>query len=269
MRIGFETKRLPGLQYSFHSAMYNPVTPQALAIVNGEFDLIGVLDREAYYKNKGETLLYRAETGDSNELFSLTKHDMCFRETRSIQDRRRKMCMNDSLLKVFSSFISLPRWTEGCKFYEEDKVVFVGISQTQMLMDRAKSQSAAVAIATAGKLTIQNTGPYQINIGDTVCWDYPSTDDENKMRHTKKRVKYSDGNRITAAVIPLQRLIDRLTTHYKKFEASFLEKIGGELSAKHPEIYARKRATERIIGKATTRAFSDEPFDIQLHYAHG
>ncbi|KAK3288637.1 hypothetical protein CYMTET_3855 [Cymbomonas tetramitiformis] len=239
--------------------MYNPVTPQALAIVNGEFDLVGILDRKPYHVNNGQHNLYQAESGDNNELFTLTKHDMCFRETRSLLERKRNLCMNDSLLKVFSSFVSLPVWEEGKDYYEEDKVVFVGISQTQMLMDRAKSQSAAVAIATAGKLTIQNTGAYQVRIGDTLCWDFPDESNINKMKSARKRAKYSDGNRVTAAVVPIQKLVENLTKHYKKMSRQVLEEHGGKLSAIYPEIYARKRATDRIIGKATTSAFSDEP----------
>ncbi|KAK3249556.1 hypothetical protein CYMTET_41002 [Cymbomonas tetramitiformis] len=239
--------------------MYNPVTPQALAIVNGEFDLTGILDRKAYHNAKGQKTLYQAESGDSNELFSLTKHDMCFRETRNLLERKRNLCMNDSLLKVFSSFISLPVWREGGDYYEEDKVVFVGISQTQMLMDRAKSQSAAVAIATAGKMSIQNTGAYVIEIGDTVCWDYPDDSNLNKMKSARKRSRYSDGNRVTAAVVPLQKLVEMLSKHYTKMDSRELERRGGQLCRTYPEIYARKRATERIMGKSTTRAFPDEP----------
>ncbi|KAK3247739.1 hypothetical protein CYMTET_42772 [Cymbomonas tetramitiformis] len=180
--------------------------------------------------------------------------------------------MNDNLLKVFSSFTKLPKWFEGKGVYENDDVVFVGVSQTQMMLDRAKSQSAGVAIATAGKLTIMNTGSQIINPGDTVCWDFPCISNHNKMNNYVKRAKYSDGNRLTAAVVPLNHMRVVLKKHYealKKNDGNMLKKKAGEIGFQHPTIYADKRATERIIGKTTTRALVDEPFDIQLHYAHG
>eukprot|EP00854_Cymbomonas_tetramitiformis_P000995 gene995-1516_t len=256
--------------------MYNPVTPQALAIVNGEFDLPGVLDRAEFYKNRRHGRepqeLYES-TGDQSELYSMTKHDLCFRETRSIAKRTRSVTMNDNLLKVFSSFTKLPKWIEGKNVYENDDVVFVGVSQTQMMMDRAKSQSAGVAIATAGKLTIMNTGSQIIYPGDTVCWDFPFlAGNHDKMNHYAKRAKYSDGNRLTAAVVPLAHMRSQMKKHYeamKRADGELLRGRGGDLAFDYPSIYAEKRAIERIIGKATTRALVDEPFDIQLHYAHG
>eukprot|EP00854_Cymbomonas_tetramitiformis_P000056 gene56-80_t len=247
--------------------MYNPVTPQALAIVNGEFDLPGVLDRKVYHENTiGETLNvpYYESTGDSNELFSLTKHDLCFREARSVSARNRPIALNDNWLKVFSSFNQLPMWVSGEKWQENDNVVFVGISQTQMMMDRAKTQSAGVAIAIAGKMTIMNSGMYVIQPGDTVCWDFPDESNINKMTNNqarRKRIKYNDGNRIIASVVPLNRLIKTLDKHYtamKTRHGNELRSRGGELGFQHPSIYAYKRALERIIGKATTRAQPDE-----------
>ncbi|KAK3245849.1 hypothetical protein CYMTET_44670 [Cymbomonas tetramitiformis] len=255
--------------------MFNPVTPQALVVVNGEFDTPGVLDREAHYKNvcrsEPETTFYRS-TGDQNELFSLCKHDLCFREARSIRNRNRPITMNDNWLKVFSSFNHLPQWVPGGLFYETDPVAFVGVSQTQMLVDRAKSQSAGVVVATAGKLSVRNTGRFMIQPGDTVCWDFPDNGNINKMNNYMKRAKYNDGNRIIAATLPMQKLQDLLEKHYSLVASqhpTIIENYGGDISLKYPVIYARKRTMERIVGKATTRAMPDEPFDIQLQYAHG
>ncbi|KAK3249318.1 hypothetical protein CYMTET_41263 [Cymbomonas tetramitiformis] len=253
--------------------MYNPVTPQALAIVNGEFDLPGILDRAEYHKSRtrrGEIRELYESTGDQSELYSMTKHDLCFRETRSISERNRKVTMNDALLKVFSSFTKLPKWIQGKNVYENDDVVFVGVSQTQMMLDRARCQSAGVAIATAGKLTIMNTGSQTINPGDTVCWDFPFMGNGNqignhdKMNHYIKRAKYNDGNRLTAAVVPLNHMRVTLQKHYealKETDGEFLKKRAGTIGFQHPTIYAEKRATERIIGKATTRALVDEPYE--------
>ncbi|KAK3283641.1 hypothetical protein CYMTET_8673 [Cymbomonas tetramitiformis] len=248
--------------------MYNPVTPQALAIVNGEFDLPGVLDRKVYHQNvfnKDSKVPYYESTGDNNELFSMTKHDLCFREARSVSARNRPIALNDNWLKVFSSFNQLPMWVSGETWQENDNIVFVGISQTQMMMDRAKTQSAGVAVAIAGKLSVINSGMHIIQPGDTVCWDFPNEGNINKMTNgsaRRKRAKYNDGNRIVASVVPLHRLTKTFEKHYQSMRIKHGDKLrsmGGDLGFQHPSIYAHKRAVERIIGKAVTRAQPDEP----------
>lgn len=185
--------------------MFNPVTPQAAVVVNGIYDTYGI-DRR---RHRDHGKLVYTNSGTDNENYSLMMHDLVFR-TANDNDRWKVMqcTKNNPRLQVFSSFIGLEIYNQ---YTERPSIVFVGSSLTTMPYDEARSKrSPQVAIRIAGSDTIKNTGEHIVDIGDTICWDYPKdTDGRNKLTGVK-RGRYSDGGRLTARVMTENTLREEL-----------------------------------------------------------
>eukprot|EP00854_Cymbomonas_tetramitiformis_P026377 gene26377-32352_t len=171
--------------------MNNPVTSQGLVVVNCNSDVCGM---EARAKRSKTSKVISGSGGSNDDMYSLMMHDLCFR-LKNPQVSRPPTLQAPSA-RVFSSFDMLP-------INDAEKAIFMGISSTTMGFDDARGRrSDKVAVKVAGSDTIENTGPYNIEIGDTLCWQMPDIGGSSGRK--RNRSKY----RCSAEVVPLRVMLD-------------------------------------------------------------
>lgn len=161
----------------------NPVTQQSQVVLNGRYDRYFTNYRKRQTANKRKCILAGPV---EDEHFDIMPREigMMLRQTHDADISRPINYEKDREIRIFTSANALPglgcddkeitSMDEQKKFraHLRDQLVFAGIPQTKVLAGN-DNQTDAVAVQVSGSVTIFNTGVFDINAFDFVCWDIP------------------------------------------------------------------------------------------------
>ncbi len=165
----------------------SPVTPQSYVVVNGQFD------RPFFQKRCGQGSV--SPWGSvSEENFAMMKHELAFSfNDPLLMPRGMSLGANDPELRFFTSangipinasggagtkaetdLLATPGGSEYLRRKIRSRLNFIGVNLTTM--PSVKSGNTHASVAVAGAVTLINTGPQRIDIGQRVVWDLPHFD---------------------------------------------------------------------------------------------
>jgi len=168
--------------------MSNPLTTQAAVALNGRHDrYFANFRKRALASKKKNTLGGSVE--DSNFDIMPRELGMMLRQTYDSEISRPINYEKDREIRIFTSCNAMPMLNviDSLPPFDElqrpedrrkwrallrDQLVFVGVPLTQVLHAN-DNQPDMVSIQVSGSTTIFNTGCWDINAFDLVCWDVP------------------------------------------------------------------------------------------------
>jgi len=256
-----------------------PITPHGTVVINGGFD------RSLYSVKKNNTTTPWASRGSTDH--NVYKHDLCFRYTGG-QNKRKRATYNEPDIHVFSTCNGLKVESSTGNAEKRRNVrdccKFIGVTHADMGADMPHNASLTVA----GLTTIMNNGPAHICPGDTVVWDVPPFDEEQRGGSNKSRkvfnvkpynMQRNDHTKVVHEIIKngnpedddqnedanmVAKMWHEFCETMKINDAglafnsvkSFLEHFGA----------LRRELDSRVIGTAMTYSAPDSQMDILIRY---
>jgi hypothetical protein len=170
------------------------VTPLANVVANG------IIDR--YFANwRSKQTIADFQSGDPH-VFTIATRDLVFRlkDKKSIDIvRPGQGGVNDVPLKVFSSFNNWPTSKLGPI---DESVLFVGVAALPVDYNNKNSKDT-LAVIIAGSVTIANTGTYEIEAGQKICWMVP--DKQTEQRTKKQKLQGQPLDKQLFQTVPLEQ----------------------------------------------------------------
>lgn len=173
--------------------MTNPNMLQSQVVVNARYDRYFTSWRKANAANN--TGYHTYFTNCNDECYDVQPRELAFVLKPQYNDaiKRNIQPDKDRELRIFTSANGLPSFDPShrkglsdvngvptSKGYDledlRDQLTFIGVPLTRVGAANA-NQSDGVSVMVAGSTTIWNTGQYEINVGDVVMWDIPTTND--------------------------------------------------------------------------------------------
>ena len=209
--------------------VYNPITPQALIIINAVVDFAFMRSR-MLATNSTTTSKLLFDGGDKHN-YACKRHELSFMNphSRSHLNTSSHLATSQNDVPIFTSFngISLqglaPDQLTVAKrlFDNKDKseaameelyrwarklVRFVGVNLTDIDASNL-NQKGSVALVVAGMITVINTGPERLGLMEKVCWDVPYFTFDNRTKEFSN--KYLPNSKLCAQIVPYNTAIRR------------------------------------------------------------
>jgi len=174
----------------------NPVTPQSYVVINGQFDRTFFQRRIAPTSGGSSRTPWNNVVEDN---FDMCKHELAFSfNDAMLMPRGPSNGVNDPELRYFTSANGIPVSSSspnGTSVTEvqllgapqgdaqeylrrkiRSRLNFIGVNLTSLHGVSTGNTHASVAVA--GAVTVINTGPHRIDIGNRVVWDIPLFDSD-------------------------------------------------------------------------------------------
>jgi len=170
----------------------SPITAMATSVVNAQVDRRSFVERS---RNQDPT----PYTSGDKHCYGVMKHELVF-HTPSENAYMMRNGINDPETSVFSSVNGWKLNKGELRLYRDlqradpdtarklrarmnrsicNRLRFIGMSNTSM-PDPDSHLSSHCSVTVGGLVTLSNTGPRTLNIGDRVCWDIPSFTTDNE-----------------------------------------------------------------------------------------
>ena len=251
--------------------VYNPVTEQALCVLNA------VYNRQLYAKRlrsalNSEHLCF--EKGTSHD-YSARRHELAF-ATNDQYSVGSQMSSGQNDVPLLTSFNGLGVSNQEVKalrnqFDKEDfmeelyrlvrsKVRFIGVNLATVNAEN-NNRADQMAIVFAGLITVTNTGPARINIMEKVVWDVPPVIDDKE--NYGKPSKALPGTKAVAMIKSYKAEAKKLLDAAPKRIAGALARGVAPLDRAQTKEASLAQSLSRLIAAASGKTVQAASYGLQ------
>jgi len=275
----------------------DPQTPTQLKMKKSDFSIITQVVLNGRFDRHFMNVRKRKAAGKDNHVLAGSTNDnmfdimprelgMMLRQTHDADISRPINYEKDREIRIFTSANAVPGLglsdqmkkmnmadisaQREFRAHLRDQFVFVGVPQTKVIAANT-NQTDAVAVQVSGSVTIFNTGVYEINAFDLVCWDIPyaaakesdgssssnpaGIPDGKQLFHT---VPLRLGSREDASEVPGNRSLSRSAV-----DDIFDSLKNGGINSANGMYKKRKRGNEMSTWEALVKTMHAKPNDEQ------